>query len=90
MVTVDEPQDFIESYLRQIEGDKEGKFSSLYLKHDIMDLFAAGTETTSTSLTWAVLHMMTNPEVQERVQKELDEVIDRNYSSLKMVQNNFF
>ncbi|XP_071854953.1 cytochrome P450 2U1-like isoform X1 [Apostichopus japonicus] len=73
----EEPRDFIESYLQQIKEDKEGKFSLLYLKQNIMDLFAAGTETTSTSLTWAVLYMMTHPNVQENVQKELDEVVGR-------------
>ena len=34
----------------------------------LMDLFAAGSETTSTTLTWAVLYMVREPAVQDRVQ----------------------
>lgn len=41
------------------------------------DLFAAGSESTSNSIAYAILHMLRNPECQEKVQKELDEVIGR-------------
>jgi cytochrome P450 family 2 subfamily J len=40
-----------------------------------MDLFAAGSETTSTTLAWAVLFMILNPDVQDKVQREIDQVI---------------
>ncbi|KAJ8020812.1 Cytochrome P450 2U1 [Holothuria leucospilota] len=75
--TISEPGDFVESYLLELKKDTEGKFKKLYLKHDIMDIFAAGTETTSTTLTWSVLYMMVHPEVQRKVQKELDQVVGR-------------
>ncbi len=39
-----------------------------------MDFFIAGSETTSTTLNWAVLYMILNPDVQEKVQEELDAV----------------
>ena len=38
----------------------------------LFDLFIAGSETTSTTLTWAALYMVRYPEVQRRVQEELD------------------
>ena len=42
------------------------------------DLFIAGTETTSNTVLWGILHMMEYPEVQSRVQAELDHVVGRN------------
>ena len=43
----------------------------------IFDLFTAGYDTTSNMLRWVILHMANLPEVQRRVQQELDEVVDR-------------
>ena len=40
----------------------------------ILDLFAAGTETTSTTLQWFFIYMMYNQEVQEKCRKEIQEV----------------
>ena len=39
------------------------------------DLFGAGTETTSTTLAWAIIYMSSNPDTQARVQAEIDDVI---------------
>ena len=41
----------------------------------LVDLFLAGTETTSTTLAWAVLYMVREQEVQNKVQEELDRVV---------------
>ncbi len=41
------------------------------------DLFMAGTETTSTALRWGLLHLMSRPDIQTRVQQELDSVVGR-------------
>jgi cytochrome P450 len=34
----------------------------------MLDLFIAGSETTSTTLTWSVLYMARHPDIQQRVQ----------------------
>ena len=47
------------------------------LAANLMDLFIAGSETTSTTLTWAILYMVRNPDVQDKVQKDLDTVLGK-------------
>ncbi|XP_078524214.1 cytochrome P450 2J2-like [Lissotriton helveticus] len=73
----EEPQDFIDYYLRQIAQTKEDP-SSTYgedsLVQVVVDLYFAGSETTTTTLRWALLHMANNLEIQDKVQKELDAV----------------
>ncbi|XP_022106868.1 cytochrome P450 2J6-like [Acanthaster planci] len=44
----------------------------------ISNLFAAGSETTSTTLQWALLYMVVYPKIQQRVQAEIDTVVGRN------------
>ena len=39
------------------------------------DLFLAGSETTSTTLAWAIIYMSSNPDTQARVHAEIDDVI---------------
>ena len=41
------------------------------------DLFSAGQETVKTTLQWGILWMLHNPEVQKKVQGELDVVVGR-------------
>ncbi|CAL8383880.1 unnamed protein product [Arctogadus glacialis] len=41
------------------------------------ETFGAGVETTSTTLLWILAYLVHHPQVQERVQKELDEVVGR-------------
>ena len=76
-----EPRDFTDMMLIEIEKTTD-ETSSMYgqlgmdnLKVTLFDLFLAGSETTSTTLTWAVLFMVRYPEVQRKVQEELDEVV---------------
>nr|KAF6381619.1 cytochrome P450 family 2 subfamily J member 2 [Pipistrellus kuhlii] len=73
-----EPRDFIDAYLMEIEkhkGDDASSFIEENLIYSTVDLFFAGTETTSTTLRWGLLYMALNPEIQEKVQAEIDRVI---------------
>ena len=45
---------------------------------NITQPFYIGTETTSSSLLWAILCLLHYPEVQKRVHEEIDEVVDQN------------
>lgn len=38
-------------------------------------LYIAGTETTATALSWAILYSVLNPDTIKKAQKEIDEVI---------------
>jgi len=83
-IDTNEPRDFIDMMLIEIHKS-ENPQSSFYkekgeenLVNTLYDLFLAGSETTSTSLSWAVLYMKRNPEVQEKMQTELDQVIGNN------------
>ena len=78
-----EPRDYIDKYLIEIQNTKDPS-SSFFgdkginnLAANLMDLFLAGSETTSTTLTWVILYMVRNQDVQEKVQKELDTVLGR-------------
>ena len=79
----DNPRDFIEAYLSEIfkTTDPDSSFFGSYGRKNLLetqvDLLLAGAETTSTTLTWAMLYMIRNPDVQAKVQKELDSVIGR-------------
>jgi len=78
-----DPRDFMDKVLIEISGCTDpsssyyGDFGRENLVSTLMDLFVAGSETTSTTLTWAVLYMARYPEVQEKVQEELDRVVGR-------------
>ncbi|KAI4549499.1 hypothetical protein MG293_001829 [Ovis ammon polii] len=73
-----EARDFIDAYLQEIEkhkGDAASSFREENLIYSTLDLFLAGTETTSTALRWGLLYMALYPEIQEKVQAEIDRVL---------------
>ncbi|XP_060098790.1 cytochrome P450 2J4-like [Heteronotia binoei] len=73
-----EPQDFIDFYLLQMEKSKmkpDSTYSEDNLAQSIFDLFIAGSDTTASSLQWALLLMVNYQDIQENVHKELDSVL---------------
>ncbi|NXG34654.1 CP2K1 protein, partial [Dromaius novaehollandiae] len=69
---------FIDTFLvRQQEekGNANGYFHNDNLHEVVRNLFAAGMETTSTTLRWGLLLMMKYPEIQKKVQAEIERVI---------------
>ncbi|KAJ8246459.1 hypothetical protein GJAV_G00268040 [Gymnothorax javanicus] len=75
------PQDlrgFVDSYLvrQQEEIDQPGSyFHNDNLYYTVGHLFAGGTETTGSTLRWALLLMAKYPHIQAQVQEELSRVI---------------
>ncbi|XP_067322193.1 cytochrome P450 2J4-like [Anolis sagrei] len=73
-----EPQDFIDFYLLEIEkrkNDPTSTYDEENLAQDIHDLFVAGTETTATSLKWAILLLANHPDIQDKAYKEMEDVL---------------
>ena len=72
----EDPHDFIDAFLAQISDDAEaksfrGELGLQNLRSDLLDLMIAGTETTSTALSWATLIMMKYPDIQAKVREEI-------------------
>ncbi|CAM2119301.1 unnamed protein product [Caretta caretta] len=75
----DDPQDLIDFYLAQIaktKDDPTSTFNEDNMVQTVADLLLGGTETTTITLCWALLYMLQYPDIQERVQKELDTVLE--------------
>ncbi|XP_049444157.1 cytochrome P450 2J2-like [Epinephelus fuscoguttatus] len=75
-----EPRDYIDAFIIEMEKHKESDqgFTETNLALCSLDLFLAGTETTSTTLQWALIYLIKNPEIQDKVQAEIDRVIGQN------------
>ncbi|XP_053709983.1 cytochrome P450 2J2-like isoform X1 [Synchiropus splendidus] len=71
------PRDYIDCFLIEMgqNEDKEAGFDLDNLSLAALDLFAAGSDTTTTTLRWALAYMTYYPEVQERVHAEIDAVV---------------
>lgn len=79
----EDPNDFIDYFLTEMmkKGGDDSKNSHLNedtLLLTLVDLFGAGSETVATTLKWSLLYMLKYPEVQRRIQQEIDDVVGRN------------
>ncbi len=75
-------RDFIDHYLQEMNVE-DSKIRSSFFKGEtgrnnlraiVRDLFFGGEETTSTALNWCMLFMILHPDIQTKVQEELDNV----------------
>ncbi|XP_006795917.1 cytochrome P450 2J6-like, partial [Neolamprologus brichardi] len=73
-----EPRDFVDCYLDELEkrGDDGSSFSEDRICLYALDLYFAGTDTTSNTLLTGFLYLMNYPHVQERCQQEIDRVLE--------------
>ncbi|XP_058239161.1 cytochrome P450 2F2-like [Hemibagrus wyckioides] len=71
-----QPRDFVDCYLDEIDKGVDGSpFSEMQLVMHLLDLHFGGTDTTSNTLLTAFLYLTTHPDVQEKCQQEIDEVL---------------
>uniref|UniRef100_A0A3Q0S481 Uncharacterized protein n=1 Tax=Amphilophus citrinellus TaxID=61819 RepID=A0A3Q0S481_AMPCI len=71
---------FVDAFMLRKQKLEESGVTNSHFHDDnllitVMNLFAAGTETTSTTLRWALLLMAKYPKIQDEVQEELRRVI---------------
>lgn len=80
------PRDLVDSYLIEMETAKEnGDYDQVFngmdpekqLEQIILDIFSAGVETLKTTLQWAILFMIHNPEIRKKIQAEIGGVVDK-------------
>jgi len=78
-------KDLVDVYIQESQVMEDGNGGRLFAGMDpdrqiqqmIADLFSAGTETVQTTLRWAATFALREPELQNRVQKEIDTVVGR-------------
>ncbi|XP_033114179.1 steroid 17-alpha-hydroxylase/17,20 lyase-like [Anneissia japonica] len=55
--------------------DANCTLTDVHIKQIVSDLFGAGTDTTTVTLLWGIGCLVDNPEIQEKIKTEIDEVI---------------
>ncbi|MEZ4629831.1 MAG: cytochrome P450 [Deinococcales bacterium] len=67
--------DLLSMLLQAQDADSGAQMNDKELRDEAMTLFLAGHETTATSLTWLSYLLCKHPEVYQKLQQEIDEVL---------------
>ncbi|XP_015687185.2 LOW QUALITY PROTEIN: cytochrome P450 2D20-like [Protobothrops mucrosquamatus] len=60
---------------RSTKNQPKSPYNEKNLVQNIFDLFMGGTETSGTTFNWALLYMVLYPDIQAKVQKEIDTLL---------------
>nr|XP_016437353.1 PREDICTED: geraniol 8-hydroxylase-like [Nicotiana tabacum] len=71
-----EKSDVLEALLN-ISAENPEEIDQNHIKSMFLDLFGAGTDTTTSTLEWAMAEMLRQPEIMRKAQVELGEVIGK-------------
>jgi len=82
-IAEDESEDFIDVFLKDqykldLENVQNHTFTDAQLHRVVLELFIAGFETTSTTLTWSMLMLAKYPAIQEKMHQEIIKIVDLN------------
>ncbi|XP_032655695.1 cytochrome P450 1A1 isoform X2 [Chelonoidis abingdonii] len=78
----DNIRDITDSLIQHCQEKKVDESANIQLSDQkivniVNDLFGAGFDTVTTALSWSLMYLVTYPEIQKKIQKELDQVIGR-------------
>ncbi|KAM5145957.1 cytochrome P450 2B4-like [Mantella aurantiaca] len=79
----DNPRHYVDAFLIKMEKDKNNPntvYTFQNLVSSALQIFFAGMETTASTLTYALIIFMKNPDVLGKVYKEIDSIIGRDRS----------
>lgn len=75
------PADFIDHYLVEMETRNKAGNNKTYSEEDLivtcMDLFNAGSESTSNTIEFVIMYLAMYPHIQKKLHEELDHVLQR-------------
>ena len=71
------PRDFIDAYLKEIDTGENPDFTIENLWILIFDFITAGTQTISKTVRWSLVYMANYPDVQSKIQAEIDDVVGK-------------
>ncbi|CAH8392385.1 unnamed protein product [Eruca vesicaria subsp. sativa] len=69
--------DFVDALLHLTEGE-EAELNTNDIEHFLSDLFTAGTDTSSSTVEWAMTELLSSPKTMAKAQTEIDHVIGQN------------
>uniref|UniRef100_A0A8D0GTE9 Cytochrome P450 1A n=1 Tax=Sphenodon punctatus TaxID=8508 RepID=A0A8D0GTE9_SPHPU len=78
----DSIRDITDSLIEQSQEKKFAVKGSIQLPNNkivnlVNDIFGAGFDTVTTALSWCLMYLVTNPEIQKKIQEEIDQTIGR-------------
>ncbi|XP_003228821.3 cytochrome P450 1A5 [Anolis carolinensis] len=71
----DSIRDITDSLIEQ--SQEKFQISSKKIVNLVNDIFGAGFDTVTTTLSWSLMYLVTHPEIQKKIHEEIDEVIGR-------------
>lgn len=75
-ISYSKKNDLLEALLDHI-AKNESEFGHNDMKHLLLDMFVAGTNTSSTTVEWAMAELLQNPEKMAKARAEIDQVIGK-------------